>query len=86
MAKAKIALLTDRGVVTVKGEDAEKLIQGVISNDMKLLATQTALHTGVLSPQGKILFDVFVVKTPDGYCLETAREFDRGARRPLPTL
>ncbi len=78
MAKAKIALLTDRGVVTVKGEDAEKLIQGVISNDMKLLATQTALHTGVLSPQGKILFDVFVVKTPDGYCLETARESTAG--------
>jgi tRNA-modifying protein YgfZ len=74
MAKPKIALLPDRGIVTVKGEDAEKLIQGLISNDMALLATQAALHTGVLSPQGKILFDMFVVKAPDGYCLETARE------------
>ncbi len=49
-------------------------MQGVITNDMKLLATQTALHTGVLSPQGKILFELFVVKTPDGFCLETARD------------
>ena len=78
MSETKIALLPDRGVVTIKGEDAEKLIQGVISNDMGLLATQTALHTGVLGPQGKILFETFVVKAPDGYCLETARDSAQG--------
>ena len=74
MATPKIALLPDRGVVAVSGEDAGKLIQGVISNDMKLLETQTALFTGILSPQGKLLFEVFVVKTPDGFLLETGRE------------
>lgn len=73
MAETKIALLPDRGVVSITGADAEKLLQGVITNDMDLLAEQPALHAGLLSPQGKILFDFFVVRTPDGFCLETAR-------------
>ena len=74
MANTRIALLPDRGVVSVTGEDAEKLLQGVITNDMELLKTQGALHAGVLTPQGKILFDFFVVRTPEGFCLETARD------------
>jgi tRNA-modifying protein YgfZ len=74
MVETKIALLPDRGVISVTGADAEKLLQGVITNDMELLAGQSAIHAGVLSPQGKILFEFFVVKAPDGFCLETARD------------
>ena len=73
MAENKLALLPDRGVVSVEGPDAAKLLQGVITNDMDLMAQQGALHAGLLSPQGKILFEFFVVKSPDGFCLETAR-------------
>ena len=64
MAETKIALLPDRGVVSVTGADADKLLQGVITNDMERLATQPAIHAGLLSPQGKILFEFFVVRTP----------------------
>jgi folate-binding protein YgfZ len=71
---AKIALLADRGVVRVAGEDAEKLLQGVITSDMELLAAQPAVHAALLTPQGKILFDFFVVKAPGGFLLETAGE------------
>jgi len=74
MADTRIALLPDRGVVSVMGEDAEKLLQGVITNDMGLLTTQPALHAGLLTPQGKILFDFFVVRAADGFLLETARD------------
>jgi folate-binding protein YgfZ len=73
MAETKIALLPDRGVVSVTGEDARKLLQGVVTNDMDLLDSQPALHAGLLSPQGKILFDFFVVTCPEGLCLEVAR-------------
>ncbi len=74
MADTRIALLPDRGVVSVTSEDAEKLLQGVITNDMGLLATQPALHAGLLTPQGRILFDFFVVRSADGFRLETARD------------
>jgi tRNA-modifying protein YgfZ len=74
MTSARIALLADRGVVRVTGEDAEKLLQGIVSNDMDLLASQPAIHAALLTPQGKILFDFFVVKIGGGFLLETARD------------
>ena len=52
---ANIALLADRGVVRVAGEDAEKLLQGVITTDMELLSAQPAIHAALLTPQGKYL-------------------------------
>jgi len=73
MAETKIALLPDRGVVSVVGPDAGKLLQGVITNDMGVLDGQDALYAGLLSPQGKILFDFLVVRSPDGFRLETPR-------------
>jgi tRNA-modifying protein YgfZ len=73
MTHAKTALLADRGVVRVAGEDAEKLLQGIITSDMDLLATQAAIHAGLLTPQGKILFEFFVARSGDGFLLETAR-------------
>jgi folate-binding protein YgfZ len=67
------ALLDDRGVVSVSGEDAGKLLQGIITNDMDLLDKQPAIHTALLTPQGKILFEFFVAKSGPGYLLDVAR-------------
>ena len=74
MTSARIAPLPDRGVVRVTGADAEKLLQGIVSNDMERLGSQPAIHTALLTPQGKILFDFFVVRTSDGFLLEVARD------------
>lgn len=73
MTQATIALLPDRGVVSVTGEDAESFLDNLITNDMaKLSQLGDAIHAGLLTPQGKILFEFFVVKTPAGFLLETA--------------
>ena len=74
MTSAKIALLDDRGVVSVTGEDAGKFLDSIITNDMELLETQGAIFAGLLTPQGKILFDFFVVKTANGFLLDVARD------------
>jgi folate-binding protein YgfZ len=71
---AKIAVLADRGVVGVTGADAMKLLQGVITNDMDLLSVRPAIHAALLTPQGKILFEFFVVRAPDGFWLEAAAD------------
>jgi tRNA-modifying protein YgfZ len=70
----KIATLADRGAVSVRGPDAEKLLAGLITNSIDGLGDRTAVHAGLLSPQGKILFDFFIAKVPDGYVLEVARD------------
>ncbi len=75
MTQATIALLPDRGVVSVTGEDADSFLDNLITNDMtKLKKPGDAMHAGLLSPQGKILFEFFVVKTAAGFLLETALE------------
>ncbi|PPD28026.1 MAG: folate-binding protein [Hyphomicrobium sp.] len=75
MTMAKIALLPDRGVVSVMGDDARKLLQGVITNDMAAFDQgMAAIHAGLLTPQGKILFEFFVAAVPGGYLLETNRQ------------
>ena len=73
MSKAHIAVLPDRGVVQVTGADAKGFLDNLITNDMDLLDKQDAIHAGLLTPQGKILFAFFVVRRPDGYLLETSR-------------
>lgn len=69
-----MALLADRGVVSVTGPDARAFLDNLITNDMALLDARDAIHAALLTPQGKILFAFFVVKTPAGYLLETGLE------------
>jgi folate-binding protein YgfZ len=74
MSKAFIAELADRGVIAVTGPDALKLLQGVITNDMELLERQPAIHAGLLTPQGKILFDFIISRTEGGFLVDVARD------------
>ena len=62
----KAALLEDRGVVRVSGEDAASFLQGLLTNDVEKLAAGEACYAGLLTPQGKILFDMIVVCVPAG--------------------
>ncbi len=73
MSASHIAILADRGVVSVAGEDARGFLDNLITNDMDRLDAVPAIHAGLLTPQGKILFEMFVVRHGEGYLLETAR-------------
>lgn len=67
-------ILADRGVVSVSGPDAEKLLGGLITNEIAGLDTAPAIYAALLAPQGKILFDFFVLRSRDGFLLETLGE------------
>lgn len=72
MSHCRAALLSDRSVLRVGGADAHKFLQGVITNDLDKTRDSLAIHAGLLSPQGKILFDFFVVADGDGFLIEIA--------------
>ncbi|MGE0054960.1 MAG: folate-binding protein YgfZ [Hyphomicrobium sp.] len=74
MDKPFIAHLEDRGVVAVTGADAVKFLNGLVTNEVAHLAEGEAAYAGLLSPQGKILFAFFAVRTADGFFLDVARE------------
>jgi folate-binding protein YgfZ len=62
----KAAMLEDRGVISVSGEDATSFLQGLLTNDVERLAPSEARYAALLTPQGKILFDMIVVRAPGG--------------------
>jgi len=53
--------LTDRAVIRLSGEDVRDFLQGLVTSDV---AGELPVWTGLLTPQGKCLFDFFV--WPDG--------------------
>lgn len=57
--------LENRAVLAVDGADAAAFLQGLITHDVGLLAPGRALYAGLLSPQGKALFD-FHLHAGDG--------------------
>jgi len=59
----------DRKVIALRGGDAEKFLQGMITNDMA--GTKTGLvYAALLTPQGKYLADFFVLRGQDGFWLD----------------
>ena len=56
----QIALLPDRGVVEITGEDRVSFLQGLVSNDVAEVAPDRAVWAALLTPQGKWLADFFI--------------------------
>jgi tRNA-modifying protein YgfZ len=63
MTEMSIALLADRGIVTVEGADAADFLQSLLTNDIDEANPERALFAGLLTPQGKVVFD-FLVYAP----------------------
>ncbi|MBL6852162.1 MAG: folate-binding protein YgfZ [Alphaproteobacteria bacterium] len=57
-----VAHLEDRAVIAVTGPEARGFLQGLITNDVERLAPGQGVYAALLTPQGKILFDFFLVE------------------------
>jgi folate-binding protein YgfZ len=49
--------LVDRALIRLSGEDVRGFLQGLVTNDVDALAPDRPLWAGLLTPQGKALFD-----------------------------
>ena len=58
------ALLPDRGVVKVVGDDARRFLNGLVTNDMAKVAPGKPRFAALLTPQGKIIVDFIVAEAP----------------------
>ena len=70
MEKDQIIILEDRGLISVSGEDAEDFLQNIITNDVKKVTKSQTLFSGIFTPQGKYLFEFFVLKSEIGFYLD----------------
>ena len=60
----KAALLPDRGVVKVAGDDARKFLNGLLTTDIAKVTPARAGFAALLTPQGKIIVDFIVAEAP----------------------
>ncbi|MEM7742761.1 MAG: folate-binding protein [Pseudomonadota bacterium] len=79
-------VLADRGVIAMEGADARDVLQGVVTSDVAALSPGTAVYTALLTPQGKYLFDFFLLDVGDDRILidvQAARARDLAQRLML---
>ncbi|MBB4285809.1 YgfZ/GcvT domain-containing protein [Roseospira goensis] len=75
-------ILETRGLLSLSGEDRAPFLQGLVTNDVTRLAPDRAVHAALLTPQGKVLFDLFLAAHGDAWLIESeaARLEDLRAR------
>jgi tRNA-modifying protein YgfZ len=61
--------LADRALLRLAGEDVRGFLQGLVTHDLAALAPNAPLWAGLLTPQGKALFDFVLWDAGDGAVL-----------------
>ncbi|MBP2310956.1 YgfZ/GcvT domain-containing protein [Azospirillum soli] len=76
--QAGYAVLENRAVVAVGGEDRAAFLQGLVSNDVLRISESRAAYALLLTPQGKFLHDFRIAESGGALLLdpETARRED----------
>jgi tRNA-modifying protein YgfZ len=73
----KAALLPDRGVIKVAGDDARRFLHGLVTADVEQLTPASPRFGALLTPQGKIIADFIIAEAePDdggGFFLDCPR-------------
>ena len=70
MKKDQIILLEDRGLISITGDDAKNFLQNIITNDIEKVNNSCSIFSALFTPQGKYLFEFFLIQSKDGYLLD----------------
>jgi len=72
MSNGLFTRLSDRTILRLSGAETRSFLQGLITSDIDKLSSTNSLYAGLLTPQGKILFDFFLVCHGDDVWLDCA--------------
>lgn len=61
---------TDRGVITLAGRDRATWLQGIVTQDVASMAPGDRRYSACLTPQGRMITDLWVVARPDRLLLD----------------
>ena len=70
----EVIILEDRGFIEVKGAEAKDFLQNIVTNDIEKVTSSSTIFSSILTPQGKYLFDFFILKLQDSYLLECEKK------------
>ena len=74
MEKNQIVILEDRGLILVEESEAKDFLQNIISNDINKVNQSHSIFSGIFTPQGKYLYEFFIIKHKEGYLLDCHME------------
>jgi len=74
MNKNEVIILEDRGFIQVKGAEAKEFLQNIVTNDLEKVTDSSAVFSSILTPQGKYLFEFFILKSNDTYLIECEKK------------
>ena len=74
MEENSIIILKDRDIISVSGSDSASFLQNVITNDVNKLNGSGSLYSALLTPQGKYLYDFFILKHGKNYLIDCESE------------
>ena len=77
MEKDQIILLEDRGLISITGEDTKNFLQNIITNDIDKVSFSSSIFSALFTPQGKYLFEFFLIQTKNGYLLDCDNKFTK---------
>jgi folate-binding protein YgfZ len=66
--------LVDRALIRLSGEDVRGFLQGLVTNDVDTLAPERPLWAGLLTAQGKALFDFILWADGEDVLVDCERE------------
>ena len=67
-------VLDDRGFVKINGDEAKSFLQNIVTNDIEKITDSLTLFSSIFTPQGKYLYEFFILKFEDGYLLECEKK------------
>jgi len=67
-------VLDDRGFIQVSGDEAKEFLQNIVTNDVEKVSNDFTIFSSIFTPQGKYLYDFFILKAEDGYLLECEKD------------
>ena len=74
MEKNEVITLEDRGFIQVNGAEAKDFLQNIVTNDIEKVTSNSTVFSSILTPQGKYLFEFFILKLKDGYLVECEKK------------
>jgi len=74
MEKNEVITLEDRGFIQIIGLEAKDFLQNIVTNDIEKVTNNSTIFSSILTPQGKYLFEFFVLKLKDSYLLECEKK------------
>tara|TARA_B110000444_G_C18746601_1_gene550579 strand:- start:245 stop:1138 length:894 start_codon:yes stop_codon:yes gene_type:complete len=75
MEKNQITILEDRGLILAEGFETKDFLQNIVSNNIEKVSKSNSIFSGIFTPQGKYLYEFFIIKNKKGYLLDCDIEF-----------